>query len=119
MTFSISLPTVLSRIIGLNNLKKSYRDLLSFGIMTVIDFLKWDSQKPKSMHALAILMILSKQTLSWRTILRWLHDNLSGPGVEELLQLVMAILNSSLENRAHEKDNFATILSSILGSTLW
>ena len=45
-----------------------------------------------------------KQTLSLSMTLRWLHDNLSGPGVEELLQLAIALLNSSLENRVHEEE---------------
>ena len=40
MTFSISLPTVLNRTIGLNNLEESYNGLLDFGIMTVVDLLK-------------------------------------------------------------------------------
>ena len=38
MTFSINLPTVLSKIIGLNDLEKSYKDLLGLGItVTILD----------------------------------------------------------------------------------
>ena len=51
-------------------------------------------------------------------ILRWLHDNLSGPRVEELLQLTIALLNSSLENGAQEDDDLSMISSRMLISTL-
>jgi len=40
ITFLISLPTVLSKTIGLNDLGESYEDLLGFGITTVVDVLK-------------------------------------------------------------------------------
>jgi len=40
MTFSISLPKVLSKIIGLKNLDRSYEDLLGFGITIVVKILK-------------------------------------------------------------------------------
>ena len=68
---------------------------------------------------LAILMILFRHLLFLRMILRWLHDNLSGPGVEKLLQLVIVLLNSSLENRAQENDDLSMISSRMLISTLW
>jgi len=38
--------------------------------------------------------------------------------VEKLLQSAIAILNSSLENRTHEEDNFAMISSRTLISML-
>ena len=44
MTFSISLPKMLSQMIGLKNLDVSYKDLLGFGIIIVVEILKWDSQ---------------------------------------------------------------------------
>jgi len=37
--------------------------------------------------------------------------------VKELLQLAIALLNSSLENRAYEEDNLSTISSRMLTST--
>jgi len=104
MTFLISLPIVLSRTIGLNNLGELYDVLLGLGMTTVIDLLKWKGQNPRLIHVLAMLMIMLKQTLSLSMTLRWLHDNLSGPGVEELLQLAIVLLNSSLENRVHEEE---------------
>jgi len=98
MTFSISLFKVLSKTIGLNDLGESYDDLFGLGMITVDDLLKWFGQYPKSMQAFAILMMLVMQTSSVRIILRWFHDNLSGSGVNKLLHLFNAILNSSFEN---------------------
>ena len=44
-----------------------------------------------------MLMILIRQ-LSWLTIdFRWCHINLSGPGADKSLHLLIACLNSSLE----------------------
>jgi len=43
MTFSISLPKVLSKTIGLKDLDMSYEDLLGFGITMVVKILKWNS----------------------------------------------------------------------------
>jgi len=42
--------------------------------------------------------------MSWRMYLRWLYDNLSGPRVNELLQLAIVFLNFSLEKEAYEED---------------
>ena len=42
MTFSISLSTVLKRIIGLNNLGELYDFLFGLGIITIVDILKCD-----------------------------------------------------------------------------
>ena len=59
-------------------------------------------------------MILLSQLSSLRIILRWLHNSLFGPRVEELLQLVIALLNSFLKNGAHEENDLSTILSRML-----
>ena len=40
MNFSMSLPTILRRMIGLKALGESYDFLLGLGITTVVDFLK-------------------------------------------------------------------------------
>ena len=40
MTFSISLPKVLRKMIGLKDLGISYEDLLGFGITIVVEILK-------------------------------------------------------------------------------
>jgi len=117
MTFSISLPNMLSSTIGLNDLGESYDALLGLGITTVINLLKWEGQNPKLIQALAILMMFPKQSLSLRMTLMCLHDNLSGLGVGELLQLAIALLNSSLEKGAHEEGDLSATLSRILMST--
>ena len=98
ITFSISLPIVLSRTIGLKDLGVSYDFLFSLGIATVIDLLKCKGQYSNSIQALAMQIMLFKHLSSLRMILRWLHNNLSGPEIEALLQFAMAILNSSFEN---------------------
>ena len=48
MTFSINLPNVLSRTIGLKDLEESYIFLFSLGITTVVDLLKCEGQNPNS-----------------------------------------------------------------------
>ena len=117
MIFLISFSRVLSKTIGLNNLGESYNNLFGLGIITVDDLLKWFGQYPKSIQVFAIFMMLLMQILSFRMILRWLHDSLSSPGVEELLQLPSVILNSSFENRAQVDTYLLPISSRMLIST--
>ena len=114
MTFSISFPIVLSNTIGQKDLGKSYDNLLGLGMITVDDNLKWFGQWPKLMHTLAILMTLAIQSSLFRMDLRCLHDNLSGLGVNELLQLPNAILNSFLEKGAYVDICLFLILSRML-----
>ena len=103
MTFSISLPKVLSNTMGLNDLGESYNCLLGLEMTIIVDLLKCSSQWPSSIHVFMMLMMLVKQLLCLRMDLRWCHDSLSGPGVEELLQLLITILNSSLKNSNQKK----------------
>ena len=49
------------------------------------------------MYVLVILTILRRHLSSLITALRCFHEIQSGPGVDELLHLVMALLNSSLK----------------------
>jgi len=44
------------RVIGLNILEELYKALLGLEMMMELDFLKCNSQYPKLMHTLAILM---------------------------------------------------------------
>jgi len=69
--------------------------------MIVVDDLKCTGHKPSSKNALAILMILPKHALLLIMHLRWDYNSLLGPGVDDLLHLVMAFMNSSLKNRGH------------------
>ena len=117
MTFSINLPSVFSITMGLNDLGESYKDLLGLEIIIINDLLKWLGQYPKSIQVFAIFIMLVRQSLCFRTDLRWLHDNLSGPGVDELLQLLIVILNSSFENGAQTVTCLFPISSKTLMST--
>jgi len=70
ITFLISLPTVLSRIISLKDFSKLYDFLFSFGMMIVIDLLKCDSQYSSLIQALAIQIMIPRHLSSLRIILR-------------------------------------------------
>ena len=117
MTFSISLPIVLRRTIGLNDLGESYDFLLGLGITIVVEVLKCNSQYPKLIHVLAIRTKVSRHSISSKIVLRWFHESLSGPGAEELLQLDNANLNSSLENSGQGTMGLLLISSRIDVST--
>jgi len=69
------------------------------------------------MHVLAIQMKESRHSISSKIILRWFHENLSGPGAEELLQLDNANLNSSLENSGQDMVGLSLILLRVDVST--
>ena len=114
MTFSMSLPKVLRRTMGLNTFGESYNILLDFSITIVVEILKWEGQKPRLKHEFTILIMLCKYILSLRICLRWLQESLSGPGAEELLHLVIVIMNSSSENPFHWVVEKADISSSTL-----
>jgi len=53
------------------------------------------------MHESAMLMMLDRQLSSLMMIFKWCHINLSEPGADELLHLLIADLNSVLENGLH------------------
>jgi len=81
MTFSISLPSMFNRTIGLNILEELYKTLLDL-----------------EMIMLAILINFLRHEQSLMMNLRCLHNNLSGSGNNELLHLRIVLLNFSLEN---------------------
>jgi len=56
MTFSINLPNMFKRTINLNIFRVLYEALLSLGIIIEVDILKYDSQYPKLIHVLVILI---------------------------------------------------------------
>ena len=117
ITFSISLPTVLSRTIGLKDFGESYDFLFGLGMTTVIDLLKCDGQYPSLIQVLAIQIMIPRHSSSLKIILRWIYNNLSGLGAEALLQLAIVILNSSFENEGQGEVSFLGISSRILTST--
>jgi len=53
------------------------------------------------MHESVMLMMLDRQSSSLMMIFKWRHVNLSGPGADELLHLLIADLSSVLENGLH------------------
>ena len=62
-------------------------------------------------------MMLVRQSSFLAMTFKWRHDNLSGPGAEESLHLLIADLNSALENELHCWEGLRLILLRILRST--
>ena len=62
------------------------------------EILKCNGQWSKLIYTLVILMKFLRQVLLLTIILRYFQDNLSGPGVNELLHFIIELLNSSSEN---------------------
>ena len=91
-------------MIGLKDLGKLYNILLEFGIMTVVEFLKWLGQYLILKHVFAIAMMFFKHTLSLIIHLRYLHKSLLGPGANILLHLTIVLVNSSSANNIHNDE---------------
>ena len=53
------------------------------------------------MHMSAMLIMLERQLSCLRMVLRYHHISLSGPGADELLHLIIAYLNTSIENSSY------------------
>jgi len=94
---------MLSSTIGQNNLDKLYEVLLGLGMMTVDNILKWDGQKPKLIHMLAISISLLVHSLSLMISLRCLQDSLSSLEVNTLLQLSIAEIEGEREKKRRRK----------------
>ena len=90
--------SIFNRTIGLNDLEELYEALLGLEMIMELDILKCNSQCPKLMHALAMLMKFFRYKLLLTITLRYLHSNLLGSKVNELLHFKIALLNSSSEN---------------------
>ena len=97
MTFLMSFPKVLRRVIGLNDFGELYDTLFSFGLTTVVDILKWAGQWPSLKQVLPILMIPFKHYLFLKIYLRYLYESLSRPGANELLYFAIELMNSFSE----------------------
>ena len=72
IAFLMSLPSIFSRIIGLNIFEMLYETLLGLGMIINIDVLKYNGQCPKSIHVLTILIKLLRQLLLLTMTLRCL-----------------------------------------------
>ena len=66
--------------------------------MIVEEILKCDGQWPNLIHISVMAITFLKYVLSLRTILRCLHNSLSGPGMDILLHLSKELVNSSSAN---------------------
>ena len=115
--FSNNFPIMLRRTIGRYTFGELYADLLGLGIMTIVDILKWNSQCPKSMHALAISKSLKMHSLFFMMDLIWLQVNLSGFRADKLLHFSIALMSSCLENKFQSFIGLLRILSSARIST--
>ena len=69
------------------------------------------------MQELAMLMMLDRQSLLLMMSFKWCHVNLSGPGANESLYLLIANLNSVLENGLHCWDGLCFTLFRMLELT--
>ena len=98
MTFSINLLIILSKMMSQKALGESYDFLLGLGIMMDIETLKCDGQWPNLIYVLAISMSFLRHATSLTHLLRCLQNNLSGPGVDELLHFVIVLVSSSSKN---------------------
>ena len=74
------------------------------------EYLKYNSQYPKSMHILAILMIFFKQPIYLTTTLRYFYKALSRLRVDKLLHLLMTLVNFSFEKGGQINNSFNRIL---------
>ena len=54
----MSLPTMLRRTIGLNDLEELYDFLLGLGMTIMVDLLKCEGQYPNSIQALVMLIMI-------------------------------------------------------------
>ena len=96
--------------IGLKNLGESYNFLLGFEMMIDMNILKWEGQWPNSKHTSAMLIILFRHNLFLTIHLRYFHDNLLEPRVNELLYLAIELINSSSEKETYFKGHLFEIL---------
>ena len=67
------------------------------------DTLKYNGQCPKLIQTLAMLTMLFKYLSSLTTSLRCLYEIPSGLGVDKLLHLSIAIINSLLEKEFYDE----------------
>ena len=110
--FSISLLIVLSKTISQKVLEESYDSLLGLGIIIDVKTLKCNGQWPNSIHILVIPINFLKYAASSTILLKCFYNNLSGSGVDKLLHFVIALINSSSENKLY----FVTFLLGISSS---
>ena len=119
ITFSISFPIVLRRIIGPKALEELYNSLLGLGMMIEVETLKCKGQWSNSKHVSAILMIFFRHMLFLTIHLRYLHISLFGPKNNKLLHLLIELMNSALEKETQTIGTSLEISSKTLMSIWW
>jgi len=97
MTISINFFNVSRRTTGLNIFGELYNVLLGFGMMIENNSLKWVGQCPKVIYTLTMLTILVRHFLFLTTNFRCFYEMWFRLGVDKLLHLSIAVLNSLWE----------------------
>ena len=75
----------------------------------VVEALKCEGQCLNLMHVLAMLINFLRYVMFLTHLLRCIYNNLSGPEVDELLHLVIALVNFSSEKKLHFVTGLFTI----------
>ena len=88
-----------------------YAGLFSLEIIIDVDFLKYEGQNPRLIQTFAILTKLVIYLLLVIRTLRWHHEIWSEPGVDKLLQFLIASMNSTLKKVSYLDRGFKRILS--------
>ena len=97
VTFSMSLPAVLSKTMGQKDLGMLYDSLFGLGMITVLAALKWNSQYSMLIQASVMFTIFSKHRSLENRVLRCFQEMWSGPGANDNEHLAIVSLNSCLE----------------------
>ena len=119
MTFSISFPSMLRRIMGQKILSELYTSLFGLGIMIDINFMKYKGQNLRLIQVLAMLTKLVIHLLLVIKNLRWFYDKWSSSRRDELLHFLIVSVNSVLEKGGHSDWGLDRILSSNFKLIWW
>jgi len=84
---------------------------VQFGNDDWCQFLKCEGQNSRLMQVFAILMKLVMYLLLVIRTLKWHYEIWSGPGMDKLLQFLIALMNSTLKKVNHLNESFEGILS--------
>jgi len=75
----------------------------------VVEALKCEGQCLNLMHTLAMLINFLRYVMFLTHLLRCIYNNLSGPEVDKLLHLAVALVNFSSEKKLHFVTGLFTI----------
>ena len=94
----MSFPSIFRRTMGQSVLRVLYNGLFNFEIIIDINFLKCDGQNLRLIYEFVILTKFITYFMLSTNTLRCFQKIWLGPGVDDLLHLLMASVNSALEN---------------------